>query len=181
MTTTTHDVLGNELRATARAFVASLAQLSRDQWHFKPGPDDWSIAEIAEHVTLVETGVHRLLTTKLLQQPSPPELRAQARTKDSLITTMMFDRSMRRPAPDFVTPKGTWPEAPALLQAFDEARSGTIAWLQSCTVDLRADSSPHPNLGPLDGKQWLLFIVAHAERHIRQIQDVKIAAGFPEA
>lgn len=181
MTTTSHDLLLNELRATGREFLTSLAHLSPDQWHFKPGPDLWSIAETAEHVTLVETGAHRVITTRLLQQPSPLELRAQARAKDSLITTMMFDRSVRRPAPDFVMPKGTWPEASALVQAFDEARSGTITWLQSCTVDLRDYSSVHPTLGHLDGKQWILFIAAHAERHTRQIQEVKIAEGFPKA
>jgi hypothetical protein len=52
-------------------------------------------------------------------------------------------------------------------------------WLERTVVDLRGFCAPHPALGLLDGKQWLLFVAAHVERHTRQILEIKEQPGFP--
>jgi hypothetical protein len=179
MTTRNHDLLTGELRATARQFLDSFAGVSPAQWSFKPAPDRWSIAETAEHVTAVELNVHQLLTSRLLNLPAAPEQRAEMKGKDMMITTRMFDRSERRAAPESVLPNGRWPDARSVVQAFAAARDGTIGWLEKIDVDLRGYCAPHPLLGLLDGKQWALFMAAHAERHARQILEVKSADGWP--
>lgn len=174
-----HDLLAGELRATARQFLDSFAGVTPEQWSFRPAPGRWSIAETAEHVTVVELSVHRLLTTRLLNLPAAPEQRAEMKGKDMMVTTTMFDRSERRPAPESVLPTGRWPDAGSLVQAFTAARDETIGWLEKVEVDLRGYCAPHPVLGLLDGKQWALFMAAHAERHARQILEVKTAEGWP--
>src|SRR5450755_3412676 len=42
------------LKETQKAFLASLDGVSDAQWKFKPAPDRWSIAEVAEHIAVTE-------------------------------------------------------------------------------------------------------------------------------
>jgi hypothetical protein len=174
-----HNVLLNELRATSRGFLNAVADLTPPQWQFRTGPDQWSISETAEHVTIVESNIHRLLTTRLLNLPATPEQRAEMNGKDVTITTAMFDRSVRRPSPEMVRPSGRWPVPSAMIQMFQESREGLMGWLEQTEADLRGFCAPHPALGLLDGKQWLLFVAAHVERHTRQILEIKEQPGFP--
>src|SRR5580692_11995121 len=44
-------------QTTRDNFLKSIAGLSQKQWTFKPGPDRWSVAEVAEHITVSETGI----------------------------------------------------------------------------------------------------------------------------
>ena len=177
--TTTSNVLINELRATERGFLTAVQGLSIQQWNFQAGPEVWSIAQVAEHVTVVEIGVARMVTQKLLTQPATPEQRASLKGRDGQVTAMMFDRSVLRPAPEFVRPTGRWADPAEAIRTFTEARDGLVVWLSKTDVDLRAHCAEHPSLGLLDGKQWLLFAAAHCERHTRQIGELKTRPGFP--
>ena len=177
--TRTHGILTNELRETGRVFLQSVIGTSAESWQFKPAPDRWSIAETAEHVAIVEASILRLLTTKLAGQPLPAEARASQKAKDAQITMLMFDRSTRRPAPDLVKPTGRFAESAQAAEAFNASRSAIIDWLDTTELDLRGLGVPHPVLGLLDGKQWVLFAAAHCQRHTRQILEVKQAPGYP--
>ncbi|MEO8131703.1 MAG: hypothetical protein ABI822_31705, partial [Bryobacteraceae bacterium] len=44
---------------------------------------------------------------------------------------------------------------------------------------LRWKIVPHFALGALDGYQWLVFLGAHCDRHVRQLEAVKALPGFP--
>ena len=46
------DFLRSSVHAGRKTFLDAIAGLSEAQWKFKPAPDRWSIAEIAEHVIL---------------------------------------------------------------------------------------------------------------------------------
>jgi hypothetical protein len=178
--TKTFDLLRNELTATASGFLSAIAGISPAQGNFEPAPDRWSIRYTAEHVTLVELGVKRLLTGgRLLQSPIPEGERPGFKSRDMLVTASLFDRTRRLHAPEAVRPTGRWPEMTSVRQSFEEARSAIIDWLENTGIDLRGYSGPHPILGPLDGKQWLLFAAAHAARHTRQILEIKAAPGWP--
>ena len=40
--------------------------------------------------------------------------------------------------------------------------------------------APHPEMGVMDGYQWLLLIAAHCERHTAQILEIKAMPGYPK-
>ena len=50
------------LQRTERMFLDETAGLSEAQWKFKPGPDRWSVAECAEHITASEELLYGLVT-----------------------------------------------------------------------------------------------------------------------
>ena len=76
-------------------------------------------------------------------------------------------------------PTGRWPDFEELLRQFDATRQRTIGFAEATFAELRACAFQHPFLGPLDCYQWLLFLAAHCERHVRQMEEVKSDPAFP--
>ncbi|MEO8030352.1 MAG: DinB family protein [Gemmatimonadota bacterium] len=174
-----HSILANELTSTAEGFHAAIAGLHADQWSFKPTPDTWSILQNAEHVALVEDGVCRLLVDQLASMPLTEDQRRGLKSRDPLVTAAMFDRKTRISAPGFVSPTGRYGDPTEAGAVFESAMLGIVDWLQSTTLDLRGHGAPHPRLGVLDGKQWVLMAAAHVERHTHQILDLKKDPQYP--
>lgn len=83
-----------------------------------------------------------------------------------------LSRAARYEAPERIRPTGL-PLADSLARL-----RGSRAALHSLRprierADGRALSFPHPVWGPLDLYQWLLFIGAHEDRHLAQIEALK--------
>jgi hypothetical protein len=154
--------------------VQAVKGLSEAQWKFKPGPNRWSVAEVVEHLALIENFFLQGVCPELIK-PSTPS--AETKTTDQLIVSKILDRSTKYQAPDLAVPTGRWAPQDALRHFLDE-RERTAAFLSSAT-DLRGHSVSHPALGPLDGYQWILAVAAHTQRHTQQILEVKAAPNFP--
>jgi uncharacterized damage-inducible protein DinB len=168
------------LHATRKQFVDVVSAVNEAQWRFKPGADRWSIAEIAEHLTLVEQATFQNMQ-KALREPAAPENKEKVQGKDDRIMKGIPDRSRRVQAPEPFRPSGKWTTRDALLNAFKADRDQTIAFVRTTTADLRSHFAPHPFLGLFDVYQWALFLAAHAERHLSQMQEVMADPGFPKA
>jgi hypothetical protein len=166
------------LEQTQKQFLASIEGLSEAQWKWKSAPDRWSVAEVAEHITVSESALLGL-TNQAMKAPATPELLAKTKGKETLILKAIPDRTKRAQAPEMLQPKGKWPTEAATAAAFKEARAQTIALAKDASRDLRAYASLNPALQELDAYQWLLFLSAHTERHTKQIEEVKATAGYP--
>ncbi len=167
------------LQATHDNFLKSIEGLSEKQWKFKPAPDRWSVAEVAEHVTVSETTIFGL-TQKAVQSPPAPEKRELVKGKDQLILEKVPDRSHKAQAPEMLRPTGRWGSEPELAKAFEASRKTTMDYVRSTDDDLRDHFFDHPVFGPLDGYQWLLLLSTHSARHTKQIEEVKADPNFPK-
>lgn len=161
-------------------FLKSISGLSQKQWTFKPAPDRWSIAEVAEHITISESTLGGLVQQQLMHSPAAPEKRDQVKGKDELILQRVPDRSHKAQAPEFLRPTGRWATEPDLVKAFEDSRKANIEYVRSTNDDLRDHFFDHPALGTLDGYQWLLLISAHSARHTAQIEEVKADPNYPK-
>ncbi|HEX9755492.1 MAG TPA: DinB family protein [Gemmatimonadales bacterium] len=165
------------LRTSGGAFL-DLAESADDaRWGLAPSWGGWSLAEVAEHVTLVETGVAKLIQRKLFAEPAPVELLVETRGKDERIDDYQADRTNRRTAPEFVTPRGMWPSRVELIAAFRDGRAAVVAGVEAAPGDLRVYAAIHPILGPLDAYQWALFLARHLERHLIQMEEILAELG----
>ena len=54
---------------TRAKFLKSIDGLTEAQWTFKPAPDRWSIAEVAEHIGISEGTILGLVQTQMLTAP----------------------------------------------------------------------------------------------------------------
>jgi DinB superfamily len=168
------------LQATHDAFLKSIAGLSEKQWTFKPAPDRWSVAEVSEHITVSESTIFGMVTSKVMTTPATPEKRAEVAGKDEIVLTRVPDRSRKAQAPEFLKPTNRWATEAELTKAFEDSRKATMDYVRTTNDDLRDHFAPHPLLGQLDAYQWILLISAHSERHTKQIEEVKADPNFPK-
>jgi len=168
------------LQATHDKFLQSIAGLSKKQWTFKPAPDRWSIAEVAEHITVSESAIFGLIQKQVMASPAAPEKREQVKGKDQMILQRMPDRSHKAQAPEFLRPTGRWPTEADVAEAFEESRKATMDYVRTTNDDLRDHFFDHPVFGTMDGYQWLLLLSGHSARHTAQIEEVKADPNFPK-
>ena len=169
-----------QFETTRDNFLKSIAGLSQAQWTFKPAPDRWSVAEVAEHITVSESTLFGLVQKQVMTSPATPEKREQVKGKDELILQKVPDRSHKVQAPEILRPTGRWATEADLTKAFEESRKTTMDYVRTTDDDLRDHFFDHPFLGTMDGYQWLLLISAHSARHTAQIEEVKADPNFPK-
>lgn len=162
----------DRLRTTGAAFVQRVEGIAEQAWGTVPPGGGWSLAQVAEHVVLVEVSTGKLISRKLFTEPAPPEVLAATAGKDRALVAGLPDRTNRIEAPDFVTPSGKWGTRDELLRAFEVARESNIVQLCDPTRDLRRYAAAHPVIGPLDAHQWGLFLSLHLSRHLDQMDEI---------
>jgi uncharacterized damage-inducible protein DinB len=169
-----------QFETTRDNFLQSIAGLSQKQWIFKSAPDRWSVAEVAEHITVAESTIMSLVQKRLMSSPATPEKREQVKGKDQMILERMPDRSHKAQAPEILRPTGRWATEGDLVKAFNESRAANMEYIRTTNDDLRDHFFDHPVFGSLDGYQWLLLLSAHSARHTAQIEEVKADPNFPK-
>ncbi|MBI3696026.1 MAG: DinB family protein [Acidobacteria bacterium] len=179
ITQTERDKAIQHLNETRAKFLASIKGLSAEQWNFKPGPEVWSVGQVAEHITVSEGTILDLVRLKILAAPANPELAAQANGNDDKILTRLVDRSEKAQAPEFLRPTARWTQAD-LPAEFESRRAKTIEFIRTSQDDLRGHALPHPVFKAMDAYQWVLLISGHSARHTLQIQEVKANPNFPK-
>jgi|CZKJ01.1.fsa_nt_gi uncharacterized damage-inducible protein DinB len=179
LTTQEREAALKQFEATRDNFLKSIAGLSQKQWTFKPAPDRWSVAEVAEHIALSESAIFGLVQKQVMTSPAAPEKREQAKGKDEVILRRMPDRSHKAQAPESLRPTGRWATEADVTKAFEDSRAATMEYIRTTNDDLRDHFFDHPVFGTMDGYQWLLLISAHSARHTAQIEEVKADPNFP--
>ena len=157
----------DETRARLFERVASLTDAQKSK---RSDSESWSVAEIIEHLSLVEKQIVRL-TTLMLMKAEAAEARA---SEDGRIGPISLDRIVERSvrekyqAPETVLPTSV--PVDDSLAVMRESR-GALHRLRPRleATDLSSVSYPHPVFGPLNLYEWFVMIGLHEERHIRQI------------
>lgn len=164
------------LSETRNGVVDAVKGLSEAQWKFKPAADRWSVAEVVEHLALIEDILAQNIFGNIGKSPAPSADR-DPKQVDAMLLTKIPDRSTKFQAPPAAVPTGRWTPADA-LDHFLAGRAQTVALFKS-TPDLREHVINHPVFGQLDGYEWVLAVAAHSARHTKQILEVKADPNFP--
>jgi len=171
------------VKRTGEAVLAATANLSPAQWNFKSAPDRGSIAEVLEHVVVIQELVLGPIREQLAQAPVSAN-RDYAHI-DAIIVNQFPVRAMRLQAPEPGQPTGRFTPDAAL-----ERLITNCGWLREyveSTPDLRLrviQSMPlkavtKGEFEHMDGYQWVLGVAAHTERHTKQIREVQGHADYP--
>jgi hypothetical protein len=167
------------LKKTSAAFLAATDGLSSEQWNFKPAPDRWSVAQVAEHIAATEDALFAMIQSQVMKAPARTEP-VNVKEIDDFILQAIPDRSAKRQAPEPLRPTARFGSGTESVNHFKQSRAKTLAFLSE-TKDLRDHATDSPLERKLDAYQWLLFISAHCERHTKQINEVKADPNFPKA
>jgi hypothetical protein len=150
---------------------ALLATLSPEQLSSLPDGEKWTIAQIVEHIAMVDEGTMRICN-KLLNKAKDVGRAADGaitisdnfRTKGAEIAAIKVE------APSFVQPSGerTIDDSIAKLDATTEQLEQLRALFES--VDGTEFKFPHPFFGEISAQEWLALKGGHEMRHIKQIE-----------
>lgn len=157
-------------------FAGTVAGLAEGAEAFRAAPDRWSIAELAEHVAMVESQVVRLAATMLERAPAEAALatadeRAFAPVSVAEIATRAAGEKYQ--APETAVPRGGASIADSLAR-LDRAHARLRELRPRIErTDGTMMSYPHPVFGPLNLYQWLVMVGLHKDRHARQIEQLK--------
>jgi hypothetical protein len=162
------------LSVTRGFLLESVSGLSAPQWSFKPA-DAWSIAEILEHMVLVETAIHGIIDSLPNESETSPT--AKSTHMDEFILNEIPKRSRKGKSAASALPIGRWC-GPDGVRRFLDCRQQSDRLLVSRR--LRGPVVPHPLFGFWDGYQWLLAAASHGARHTEQIREVKAHTNFPD-
>lgn len=148
--------------------------LSDEQQAFRASPGKWSVAEIVEHLSLVERSVARLLGSLLGKAEGAGQARGDAVPFAHVSIEGFVEQSRTQ---KYSAPESTRPDGVPLAESLARLRESRAA-VQSLrhrfeSVDGAATLFPHPAFGPLNLYQWLAFLGAHDARHLAQINVLK--------
>jgi uncharacterized damage-inducible protein DinB len=140
----------------------------------RPGPDRWSVAEILEHLAIVEASIGNTIAGKLAAARAAG-LGQDIETTPVVPTVDMarlLDRNTRLVAGTAAEPTGTRDDKTSWTTLVT-LRDGLKATLREADGLALGDLTwSHPRLGTMNGYQWLLFLGAHEGRHAAQIEEV---------
>lgn len=167
--------------AIRNKLISVVTGLSDDQVMSAAEDEKWSLAQIVEHVAIVNGGMIRICA-KLLGKAE-----ADGKLSDGSIDLSNFlakaaeagDRKLE--APDMVRPSGERSIAESL--AVLEQNQNMFRDLQPLfeKFDGNANKFPHPFFGDLSALEWLVLAGGHEARHLGQIkrilQKMSVGAG----
>ena len=143
-------------------------------------PGRWSVAEVLEHLALVETGIARLINKKVSDGRAAglgQELESSS-ILWSLDVHKMLDRNERLEAPERTRPASAAGVEDAWRHLEDAHATARHAVASTEGLAIGTLTHPHPSLGPLNLYPWVIFIGAHELRHALQIREIE---GRPRA
>jgi len=134
----------------------------------RPAENQWSVAEVVEHLCLVEGAVMNYLKSRLDQPPGKV-----SPLKKLLPMRIVSLRVKRLEAPKIVRPSADLPPMADLLKKFDALRADTK---EVCNTAGRKRLSQicfkHPFFGDMDGAAAVSMIAFHEQRHLKQIREI---------
>jgi uncharacterized damage-inducible protein DinB len=171
------DALLASLRAADAEYDAAFERLAPGDRERRPAPDRWSVAEVTEHVAIVDRAIAGQFATAVA------DARAAGLTADaedpaavfSIDEAQLLDRTVRLTAGEASRPTGAL-DAAAARAALIEARGALEAVVASAQgLALSRIVRPSRRSGPLNFAQWMAFAAVHERRHAAQVAEIASA------
>lgn len=141
---------------------ALLDGITDEQTRWKPAPDRWSIAEVLEHLSHVESHGFRIRVERMVTENDP-----NLEVYDQLAYAASGQYSGR--------------EAEESMAHFEEQREDNIVYLNSLPLSVVHRTGQHEGIGPITVGQLLNEWAFHDLGHIRQIAElVRVIRYWPE-
>ena len=133
----------------------------------RPAENEWSIAEVIDHLCLVEGAVMKGIKLKLAQPPVKVSF-----LRKFFPMRIVSLRMKRLQAPKYVQPANDLPPIDELLEKFDAQRANTKEICIKEGQRLGQVCLKHPYFGDMDGAAAVSMVAFHEQRHLKQIRDI---------
>jgi len=140
-----------------RQVLDLLDGMTEEQARYRPGPNDWSVVEVLQH--LVAVGEWMAEACADLAGGNPPPRQGSIGDPGS--------------------PLASLEEA---LTALEQTHAAFLRFAGSVSPETNTEAtSPHPWFGPLNCLEWAVFQRIHDADHAGQIEQIMASPSFPAA
>jgi hypothetical protein len=168
------DPILGQLAAAQSAFFRAADAVSLEQWTCRPGPGEWSAAEVVAHLVMVERAI--VGGADRVTQKQPKYIPYLKRLHLPLL--LVESRIIRRKSP-IPLDSSLLGGKEDMLAELRGVRERTLAFLEETQKrDLSEYRWKHAFLGMLNVYEWFEMIAAHQVRHTKQMRE--IAARLPK-
>jgi uncharacterized damage-inducible protein DinB len=161
-----NDKIRERLKETVR-------NLTDEQLNYLPEGEKWTVAQIVEHLSLVEDGMTRI-SAKLLNEAKENGKASDGTVKisEDFLRKIGGARQQKFEAPERAHPKSgqTVPESLAKMEENRKRLNELCPLFES--VECADYKFPHPAFGELTAHEWLALLGGHEMRHIEQIKRI---------
>ncbi len=152
--------------------LQSFAGLPPEPMRRRVSEEEWSVAEIIDHLRLVETSVARVISKRGAEGRARGV--GEERSTDSVLSSVdhlaIEAGNNVLDAPSIVRPRSNVDAADAIAGLEQSRKALREAAASVSGLALGEIKQVHRAFGELDLYQWLVFLGQHEGRHTRQIQ-----------
>ncbi|HST21751.1 MAG TPA: DinB family protein [Blastocatellia bacterium] len=170
----------DSIEQTRSSIYEHVKELSEEQWRFRPADDQWSVVEIAEHLSVTESRMLQLIQ-HLVEQNEANTAPVDSNTAIPPISleSLATQIPAKGKAPEFLLPTGSL-SLEETIRNLHQTREALIALkprLQS--RDFTPILYSRESFGPYTPYQLVAFIGYHEDRHLGQIAALVASESFP--
>jgi hypothetical protein len=157
----------HRIDAVHQKLLDTITPIDPESFSQRPAKDEWSVAEIVQHLALVEERVIQDLEKAIAKDPQPAGF-----LKRLIPTSIVASRMVRVKSPKAVRPVAVLDKDNA-IESLQKARNSLKAFCATHDKKrLRNLVFKHPFLGNIDGVATISFVGYHEQRHYKQIREV---------
>ncbi|MEX2478077.1 MAG: DinB family protein [Gracilimonas sp.] len=159
--------LKNRLLENTEVLLNSVRQLSDSKLNYKLDEQNWSVAEIVEHLYRSEYGIPRLFNGETQKEID--------RAPDAYVDEMrkkFLESDKKMKASGVILPTEGKKSKETLISKFQENREIIADLIDKFAPNELCLSFKHPIFGYLTRLEWIHFNIIHIERHLGQIKRV---------
>ncbi|MFN2392794.1 MAG: DinB family protein [Pyrinomonadaceae bacterium] len=156
-----------------KKLIEVVSILTDEQAAFLPDGEKWTIANLIEHVAIVEYGMTRISARLLAQaQKEGKSSDSTAKLSENFSKKAFEAKTLKFEAPEKVHPTGKLTVAESLAKMKENRQR--IEELRPVfeTVNGSDFKFPHPFMGEISAHEWLALIGGHEVRHLEQIKNI---------
>ncbi len=154
-------------------FKETVGNLTDEQADALPKEGKWTVAQLVEHIAMVEDGMTRICA-KLLNQAKEAGKTSDGTAKMSgdFLQKAKGASQIKLEAPERVHPTGSQTIAESLAKMEDNRKRLNELRPLFESVECSDFKFPHPAFGDLTAHEWLALVGGHEMRHIAQIKRI---------
>jgi|ERR1019366_9112855 uncharacterized damage-inducible protein DinB len=166
-------ILQEKIQDNTLVLFNSFNNLSQADVELKPSENVWSILEVLEHIFLINNAVLKVLTT-LPPAEKTENMLSELFGEQKINKLLVINRSFKVAAPDFSNPKGSFKTTTDAKQNINSINDKIVNHINTNKIEQETHTIKHPILGEMTKVDWIHFMVSHTNRHILQIEEVKL-------
>lgn len=157
------NTLLSELDASSQQLLQHLSFFSADDFNQKLSDLEWSAAQIAEHLLLLEMVAIKVIAGKTIPTNRPPD------QKCGVIKGSMEDMGTKYKAPEVIWPSSEPKDPQTMIAQFQVQRDQLKKMIAATDITEACMSFKHTSLGTLTRLEWVYFAIYHTQRHLQQM------------